>query len=138
MVSAITLVADGLLLTGLLLGVAGTLDLRRFLARTPELGSVEDLQVFRRIVARQMYASLVVLTLAVATVAVVAYGFFQDLIGWSELRYVLGLGSLFVVVGAWCSAVEAKVKEIPAADDKLRAERDRLVATWRSKAFPDW
>lgn len=113
-------------------------ELRRFVARTPMLASTHDLERFKRVVARQMYAALVQLPLVIAPAAVYGLGLFSDVLVVRDIAYVIGPSLALLLLARQYKRLEADAQTLACADDLLRAERDRIVDTWRHKALPDW
>jgi hypothetical protein len=121
------------------LSVVAARDMKRFLAETPVLQSAADLDRLKRVAARNMYGALIMLAVAAGVVVLLAVAVTTGWTDWNEVAGVLCVSSaLLIGPGVWVKSIEARVKAVPAADPDLRAERDRVVKIWWTKALPRW
>jgi len=116
------------------------LPLRSFRRKYPMLRDEADMSAFRRLASLQMYVSLAALYLT-----------WVPLVIWIVGKFVLGQltwldGLLFVVLpfvaqfalSAAAIGTARAVRSTPAADERLTAERDRVVDVWVNKNYPEW
>jgi hypothetical protein len=113
-------------------------ELRRFLAEVPRLESTRDVELFKAVVARQMRAALVQIVLLGAPLVVFGVGIVRRVLGPGDLLYVILPALVVLAVAARCRPAEQAARSLPAADDVLTRERDRVVQTWLKKPLPDW
>lgn len=113
-------------------------ELRRFLAEVPRIESTRELERFKEVVARQMRAALVQIGLLGAPIVVFGIGTLRGVLAPRDLLYVILPAALVLAVAAQCRKVEQAARSIPAADELLLRERDRVVDTWLKKPLPDW
>jgi hypothetical protein len=132
------LIAAAFLGLGLVLGVIMTLDLLSLLKEIGALESPTDLDHFKRVVKRQMYAALMTIVLAGCAAIALTVGFIQGSVEWTHTYPILALAGVYIVTGIWTKSVEARAKQIPTGNDEIQIERDRVVKVWMSRAFPDW
>lgn len=112
-------------------------ELRRFLEEVPRLQSTYDLERFKRVVARQMYAALVQIVLLSGPVIMLLFGVVAGALSVRDIGYVL-VPALIVLGVAWTQKdVERRARTIPAVDE-LTESRDAVVETWFKKPVPDW
>jgi hypothetical protein len=115
------------------------LELRAFVARVPIVRSSADLEDFKAVVARQMYAALVQIALGIAPFGVWAWGRFGlGLLATPDLLFATVPAMLLGIPGLWNRDVEARMKQTPCADTLLQAELERVVRVWMRRPFPSW
>lgn len=137
MPSALALAAAGILLLAMIAAIALGVDLVRFLSRVPMLRSEDDLNDFRRVVARQMYGALLMLAMAFAAGAVIVAGTIAGATHPIEWVFLGVVGMLFGAVGIWNKSVERKAKVI-AAEGEYARQRDAIVEVWMRRPLPTW
>ena len=135
---AIIGVANAVPIGCLVLVILTTISFRKFLEDVPAIETVYDLDRFKRLAARDMYAALVfILAVTLASVSV-AWGLVSGEIGMTDLWLPLAAGGIVIAAGSFLKILEKKVQEVPVSNDELRNERDYVVQTWMTKPFPDW
>ena len=112
-------------------------ELRRFAAEVPRLASSHDLERFKRVVARQMYAALVQIVLLASPALVFFVGVVDGALSGSDILYVVIPAAVIIVIAQANRRDEARVRELP-AEPELAAQRDRIVRTWVRRPLPDW
>jgi len=115
----------------------GTL-LQAFLRNVSGLASSADLERFKRVVARQMYAALVQLALLAVPPILYAVGLVIGVLVPGDIVYILVPSAVVIVVAQLFKPLETRVKAIPAANGELARQRDEIVHTWMKKPLPDW
>ncbi len=113
-------------------------ELGRFAARVPRLASTADLELLKRVVARQMYAALAQIVLLAAPIAIFFGGVVAGLLAPSDVVLVVVPSAVILLVAFAYKQVEARVKTTPADDPELARQRDEIVAVWLKKPLPDW
>lgn len=113
-------------------------ELRHFADETPRLESTADLQRFRRVVGRQMYAALVQILLLALPPIIFFYGLTRKILTVGDLLLVVLPAAAIIVLAQLNRRHETRVRSIPAADPELERERDRIVRTWNRRPLPDW
>lgn len=115
------------------------LELRAFLRRVPSVRGSSDLEDFKAVVARQMYAALGQIALGLAPFGLWAWGRFgAGLLSVSDLLFATIPAMLLGVPGLWNARIEGIAKRMPCSDPLLRAEIERVIRVWMRKPFPDW
>jgi len=115
------------------------LELRALLERVPVVRSSTDLEDFKAVVARQMYATLGQIVLGLGPFGVWAWGRFGlGLLSGSDLLFATVPAMLLGLPGLWNQGIEARAKQMPCDDPVLQAELDRVVRVWMRRPFPDW
>jgi hypothetical protein len=113
-------------------------DLRRFLDATPRLDSTSDLERFKGLAARQMWAALVQGALLLVAPACFVFGVFDKHLTGADFVWIL-LPSLIVILTARSyRSLELRAWTLESADSELEAARDAVVRTWRTRPLPDW
>lgn len=113
-------------------------ELRHFADATPRLESTADLQRFRRVVGRQMYAALVQILLLALPPIIFFYGLTRKILTVGDLLLVVLPAAAIIVLAQLNRRHETRVRNIPAADPELERERDRIIRTWNRRPLPDW
>lgn len=112
-------------------------ELRRFLEEVPRLQSTHDLERFKRVVARQMYAALVQIVLLSAPLLLLVFGIVRGALAVPDVVYVLIPSLIVLAVAYGLRDAERRAKSIPASED-LVDSRDAIVETWLKRPVPDW
>ncbi len=112
--------------------------LKDFLDTTPKLASSLDLENFKRVAGRQMWAALSQAVLLLIAPACFCWGLMIDSLTPGDFVWILLPSVIVILVARSFRTLELKAWAIPAANDHLTSERDRVVKVWRTKAFPDW
>lgn len=137
MPSPATWIALAFLLFALLTALVLGLDLKRCVANLQRLESPEQIGIYRRAVARQMYGALAVLALAVIAALVMVIGTALHLANPAEWLYVVAPGIVFAAVGIWNKSIERKAQAITAEGDYAR-QRDEIIRVWLKRPLPNW
>ena len=113
-------------------------ELQRFADEVKTFSSTADLERFKAVVARQMYAALAqVLLLGLPFVAYLV-GLSNGALGVGDVSYVISPSMVILVLGLRYRKVEGAVRKTPAATPQLEDARDAIVRTWLKKPLPDW
>ncbi len=112
--------------------------LKEFLDKTPELASSLDLENFKKMAGRQMWAALGQAVLLLIAPACFFWGLMIHSLTPGDFVWILLPSVIVILVARSFRSLELKAWAIPAADDSLAVERDRIVKVWRTKPIPDW
>jgi drug/metabolite transporter (DMT)-like permease len=112
--------------------------LKQFLDTTPKLASSLDLENFKRVAGRQMWAALAQAVLLLIAPACFFWGLMIHSLTPADFVWILLPSVVVILVARSFRSLELRAWSIPAADQYLTTERDRIVKIWRTKAFPDW
>jgi hypothetical protein len=114
--------------------------LRSFRRNRPLLRDEADMSAFRRLASVQMYVSWAALRLTWVPLVIWLVGKFAlgALNWWDGLLFVVLPFFVQLAVAAGAVGTAKAVRSTPAADDRLAAERDRVVEVWVNKDFPEW
>lgn len=129
------LVSPGLALVNAVIQGRG---LKKFLNSTPELASSLDLEEFKRVTGRQMWAALAQAVLLLIAPACFFWGLMIHSLTPADFVWILLPSVVVILVARSFRSLELRVWSIPAANEYLTAERDRVVKVWRTKPIPDW
>lgn len=114
----------------------------RFRRIVPELRTQEDLVRLRSLAKLQMYLSLIahpLLTIGGVFVVWIIGWLVVGKLGWIDLLlYGLGPIVLTFVVAVMGESPAEMAGTIPARDEGLAMERDRVVDAWINRLLPDW
>lgn len=112
---------------------------RRFLATTPELTGPADLEAFKALAKLNMIAALAILPYVVAPIVLFFVGKSMGHLGEAEdFLYLLVPSIVNLVAGLQLRTWEKRMQAMPARDEALRAERDRVVDVWLHKPWANW
>ncbi len=112
--------------------------LKEFLDKTPELASSLDLENFKKVVGRQMRAALGQAVLLLIAPVCFFWGLMIHSLTPGDFVWILLPSVVVILVARSFRSLELKAWAIPAANDYLIGERDRVVKVWRTKPLPDW
>ncbi len=129
------LVSPGLALVNAVIQGRG---LKKFLNSTPELASSLDLEEFKRVTGRQMWAALAQAVLLLIAPACFFWGLMIHSLTPADFVWILLPSVVVILVARSFRSLELRAWSIPAANEYLTAERDRVVKVWRTKPIPDW
>ena len=113
-------------------------SLKHFLDTTPELASSLDLENLKRFAGRQRWAALAQGVLLLIAPACFLWGLMIDSLTPGDFVWILLPSVIVILVARSFRTLELKAWAIPAANQHLTSERDRVVKVWRTKALPDW
>lgn len=114
-------------------------ELKRWADSVRVIRTVEQLDEFKALARRQMYAALVALVCIIGPYVLYWIGYFKDVLRWTDFWLFAVLPSLAVAaVGKLCKPIEQRVQQMPVEDETLRRERDRVVQVWMKEPFPNW
>ena len=113
-------------------------ELKNFVSTTPRLESSHDLERFKMVVARQMYAALAQIVLLAAPPIIYFAGLVLGVLNPSDILYVIGPSAIILVVAATYRSWEKRAKTIPTANPEIEEQRNAIVRTWLRKPWPDW
>jgi hypothetical protein len=123
---------------GAMLAVFFGTELQRFLRAVPALNSTADIERLKLVVARQMYAALAQIVILGLPIIIFFAGMKMGYLSPADLVFVIVPSAVILLIAQAYKKVEAAVRTMPAADEQLRRERDRIVHIWLKKPFPDW
>jgi len=113
-------------------------ELQRFADEVKVFGSTADLERFKSVVGRQMYAALAQVALLGLPFVAFLVGLSGGQLGVGDVSYVVIPSMLILVLGLKYRRVETKVRKIPAATSELEDARNAIIKTWLKKPLPDW
>jgi len=113
-------------------------EMKDFVADMPALQTVEHLNCFKRLVARNMYGALAQIVLFLIPWVVYVFGLNYRALLQGEVAIIFALSIATFIANLRMKKDEEAVRHLPVEDPDLRAERDRVVETWMRKVLPDW
>ena len=113
-------------------------ELQRFARQVRSFDSTAHIEAFKAVVARQMYAALAQIVLLAVPPILFLVGLARRELGPGDVLFIIVPSLVVILVAVLYKQVEKQVKAIPAQDDELRRQRDRIVETWMKKPTPDW
>jgi fatty acid desaturase len=113
-------------------------ELQRFVRHVRSFDSTAEIEAFKAIVARQMYAALAQIVLLIVPPILFFVGIVRKVLGPGDVLFIIVPSLVVILVAALYKQVEKQAKSIPAQDDELRRQRDRIIETWLKKPVPDW
>jgi hypothetical protein len=113
-------------------------ELKRFLEKMPILASSADIEGLKAVVARQMYAALAQIIILGSPMIVFFFGIRSRHLSPADLVFIVIPSAVILLIASSYKKTEKQVQTMPAADDFLAAERDKIVETWLKKPFPNW
>ena len=113
-------------------------ELQRFARDVRTFSSTHEIERFKGVVARQMYAALVQIVLLVVPPILFFVGIVRGVLTPGDIIFIIVPSAVVILVAALYKQTETKVKSIPANDDELRRQRDAIIHTWLKKPLPDW
>ena len=111
---------------------------QRFVREVPRLASTHDIERLKQVVARQMYAALIQIVLLAAPPILFFVGLVRGVLGIGDVLLIIVPSTVILIVAASYKKVEARVRQLPTADDELARQRNAIVNTWIKKPLPDW
>ncbi len=112
--------------------------LKEFLDKTPMLASSLDLENFKKVAGRQMWAALAQAVLLLIAPACFFWGVVNQSLKPADFIWILLPSVVVILVARSFRSLELRAWSIPAANEYLTTERDRVVKVWRTKPLPDW
>jgi Mn2+/Fe2+ NRAMP family transporter len=120
----------------LLLTVGGRVDASSFLRRRDAIDDAADLEAFKSLARRNMFAALAYIGLGLAFLGLgitllVTQGWLGTalMVGFSLVHYFLSKGS---------RDIEVRTRSLPCPDPALAQEYARVSQSWLKKALPDF
>jgi hypothetical protein len=113
-------------------------ELARFAREVLRLESSADVERFKEVVARQMYAALVQIVILAAPPILFFVGIVRRELFPADVLAIIVPAGVVIAVAALYKKVEQRVRAIPAADPELERQRDAVIHTWLKKPLPDW
>jgi fatty acid desaturase len=113
-------------------------ELQRFTRRVSTFSSTSDIESFKAVVSRQMYAALAQIVLLAVPPILFFVGLLKGFLDPSDVIAIILPMAVVILVGWLYKQVENQARTIPAADDELTRQRDAIIETWLKKPFPDW
>jgi hypothetical protein len=112
--------------------------LMQYVKKTRYLRTEQDLDRFKTVVARQMYAAVVQMGLLILPLVFYLVGVFTGILYPTDLPMIIVPAALILVLGYVFKKVEVAARNIPALNLRIEKQRDLIAATWKKKALPDW
>jgi len=112
--------------------------LKRFMDETPRIDSNRDLEKFKDVVRKQMYAALLQIVLMGLPILIFLYGAVTGLMRFGDILYVIIPNAIVIVVGKVLRGIEKKAQSLPVSSPELEKARDDIVYCWEKKPLPDW
>jgi len=113
-------------------------ELKRFAAEVRTISSTADIERFKAVVARQMYAALAQIVILATPTIVFFVGIVRKVLGPADILFIIIPSAVILLLAQHYKKIEVAVRELPVTDDMLRQQRDTIVDTWLKKPFPDW
>ncbi len=113
-------------------------QMKNFLSLMPAIKNQKDMNRFKSIVKRQMYAALIFPAFSVIMILIFLYGVKSGALAAGDLVYIIIPSVLLLLFSKFIKQTEMKLRNIKTDDPNLKKERDRVVSVWIGKAFPDW
>jgi TRAP-type C4-dicarboxylate transport system permease large subunit len=113
-------------------------ELQKFAKEVRTFSSTHEIERFKGVVGRQMYAALVQIVLLVVPPILFFVGIAKGALTPGDIIFIIVPSAVVIAVAALYKQTEKQVKEIPANDDELRRQRDVIIHTWLKKPLPDW
>ena len=112
--------------------------LKRFMGETPRIDTAADLEIFKSVVKKQMYAALIQIALLGLPIVLFVIGSLTQTLRLGDFVYVLIPNLVVIIAGRILRRVERKAQMLPVSDPQLEKARNDIVRTWEKKALPDW
>jgi len=112
--------------------------LKQFLDTTPKLASSLDLENYKKVAGRQMWAALAQAGLLLIAPACFFWGLMIHSLTPADFIWILLPSVVVILVARSFRSLEVRAWTIPTANESLTNERDRVVRVWRTKPIPDW
>jgi len=113
-------------------------ELQRFANQVRSFSSTNEIERFKGVVARQMYAALVQIVLLIVPPILFFVGLARGALTPGDVVFIIVPSAVVILVAALYKQTEKQVKSIPAQDDELQRQRDKIIHTWLKKPLPDW
>jgi hypothetical protein len=113
-------------------------ELKRFAEEVRTIASTSDIERFKAVVARQMYAALAQIVILAAPTVVFFVGIVRKVLGPGDILFIIIPSAIILLIAQHYKKIESAARELPVTDDMLRQQRDEIVNTWLKKPFPDW
>lgn len=113
-------------------------ELQRFARQVTSFTSTHEIERFKGVVARQMYAALVQIVLLALPPILFFVGLARGALEPGDVIFIIVPSAVVIMVAMLYKQTEKLVKSIPAQDDELRRQRDAIIHTWLKKPLPDW
>jgi hypothetical protein len=113
-------------------------ELQRFAKKVESFNSTHEIEQFKGVVARQMYAALVQIVLLAVPPILFFVGLAKGELTPGDLIFIIVPSAVVILVAMLYKQTEKRVQSTPAHDDELRRQRDAIIHTWLKKPLPDW
>ncbi len=114
-------------------------QLRVFLFQVPRINSERDMEIFKRIVATQMYSIFVLAILLISPWLIFIYGaMVAKVLALIDFLYMMVPFAGAFLATRWMRPFIQEAKQIPAISKELEDARDKVVDIWVHKALPPW
>lgn len=122
----------------LISGIVLVANLKNFLNTTPRVESNMDLERFKRMVKRQMYAALLQIFLLGMPILIYGYGSFRGILDFGDVLYVVIPNTIIIIFSRLMRKHEVTGQTISSSTPELRSEVDVIINYWKKKALPNW
>ncbi len=112
--------------------------LKSFMDETPRIDTNADLEKFKDVVRKQMYAALLQIVLMGLPILIFLYGAVTGLMRFGDILYVIFPDAVVIIVGKALRKIEKKAQSLPVSSPELEKARDKIVYCWEKKPLPDW
>jgi len=112
--------------------------LKRFMDETPSIDTNRDLDKFKEVVRKQMYAALLQIVLMGLPILIFLYGAVTGLMRFGDILYVIIPNTVVIIVGKALRKIEKKAQSLPVSSPELEKARNDIVYCWEKKPLPDW
>ena len=102
-------------------------ELQKFAKEVRAFSSTHEIERFKGVVGRQMYAALVQIVLLVVPPVLFFVGIATSALTPGDIIFIIVPSAVVILVAALYKQTETKVKTIPANDDELRRQRDAIM-----------
>ena len=122
----------------IIVGLYGGGSIKKFLAKVSAIKDEQDMMLFKKMAAEQMYLTLFLMPVCVMSLLVYLFFLFTGFFTGSEKLFFLVQYVAIFYFSKKMKQDETKSRTLEVSSDTLRQERDHIVATWEKKPFPDW
>jgi len=105
---------------------------------TPRIDSNRDLEKFKEVVRKQMYAALLQIVLMGLPILIFLYGAVTGLMRFGDILYVIIPNTVVIIVGKILRRIEKRAQSLPVSSPEMEKARDAIVYCWEKKPLPDW
>ena len=112
--------------------------IQQFISRHADIENRGDLQIFKIMVRKQMYQTILQLIVLGAMGIAAAAGIITGKLSFREFIVTLILNAAIIILGMYGKKLEEKVRSYRIEDEKLAKEYISVCKSWVEKPFPDF